>query len=327
MVLEKPFKSYSRDNSLLSYEQIKQMNYQKTQVNHPSLPFKFNTFFQPGIYAIVNKVTKKIYIGETSNLSFRLSQHYSQLKSKNHTTKALQLDWNKYGENFFDLKILELGLIWKDRLVRLQKERFYILQHKDACYNHSTKCLNNFLTKTKKTFKKVVYVNSISVNIDGNHFESISEASRFLKVSLSTIRLKLNSDKYPTWNYINEKKRLRLPMSKPVVINNFYYLSVNSAASKLGISEKTVRKTIKKQPDWHFFADLSKRQKQAISNLDEQIVVAKAKSYILGRRVRVKNHIFASIRQTASLFSIDSHTVRKRINSSNFPEWLWADDR
>jgi len=115
-------------------------------------------------------------------------------------------------------------------------------------------------------------------------------------------------------------------MSKAVVINKIYYLSINFAASQLEISEKTVRKNIKTQSHWHFFEDLSKTQKQAISNLDEQIIAAKAKSYIPGQRVRVKDEIFSSIRKTASRFFIDPHTVRKRINSSNFSEWSWADD-
>jgi len=85
-------------------------------------------------------------MGEAANIALRLNQHYSQLKSKNHETKTLRLDWDKYGEKSFEFKILELGPIWKDRFVRLQKERSYILHHKDTCYNqHLT---------TKKITKK-----------------------------------------------------------------------------------------------------------------------------------------------------------------------------
>jgi excinuclease UvrABC nuclease subunit len=48
------------------------------------LPFCFNDFFQPGIYAIFNKQINMYYIGEANNIAMRLSQHISQLFNKTH---------------------------------------------------------------------------------------------------------------------------------------------------------------------------------------------------------------------------------------------------
>ncbi len=80
-----------------------------------------------------------------------------------------------------------------------------------------------------------------------------------------------------------------------------------------------VRKNIKTKSNCNFFDQLSKTQKNKIQNLNEQICNTKNNSYTLGRLVQVGTEVFPSIRKVAFAFSIDSHTVRKRIKSSNFP--------
>lgn len=42
---------------------------------------------RPGIYAIVNKQDKKLYIGKSSNIRARIQQHVSSLKKGKHTQK------------------------------------------------------------------------------------------------------------------------------------------------------------------------------------------------------------------------------------------------
>lgn len=63
------------------------MNQKQTYVNKINLPFYFNNFFQPGIYAIFNKKENIYYIGEANNLAMRLSQHISRLSKNNHECK------------------------------------------------------------------------------------------------------------------------------------------------------------------------------------------------------------------------------------------------
>lgn len=115
-------------------------------------------------------------------------------------------------------------------------------------------------------------------------------------------------------------------LARAVVINDNYYASVSLAAVSEGMSEKTVRKNIKIKSNWNFFDQLSENQKNNIKNLNKQIGDVKNKTYKLGRPVQVGTQIFPSIRKTAFVFSIDSHTVRKRINSNNFPDWKWFNE-
>lgn len=83
------------------------------------LPFRFNPFLKPGVYVILNKVTRKRYVGEASNLARRFSDYYSQLINKKHSCKSLQRDWNKYGAKLFDFIILETGFYCYNRVKRL----------------------------------------------------------------------------------------------------------------------------------------------------------------------------------------------------------------
>jgi hypothetical protein len=87
------------------------------------LPFCFNTFFQPGLYAIRNNQLNKYYIGEASNLASRLSHHISQLNNQNHDCILLQHHWQKNPMTHFDFLILEIGPQWSNRILRLQKQR------------------------------------------------------------------------------------------------------------------------------------------------------------------------------------------------------------
>jgi len=59
-----------------------------------------------GIYAIINKVNGKMYIGSSINLRKRKSTHFNNLKNNRHGNNYLQRSYNKYGKNNFILKTL-----------------------------------------------------------------------------------------------------------------------------------------------------------------------------------------------------------------------------
>ena len=60
------------------------------------------------VYALKNTLTGAAYIGCTrSSPKKRWREHKSLLKSKKHTCKGLQLDWDRYGEGAFQIVSLE----------------------------------------------------------------------------------------------------------------------------------------------------------------------------------------------------------------------------
>jgi group I intron endonuclease len=62
-----------------------------------------------GIYIIENNITKEVYIGSTIvSFDVRFKQHKKELKKNKHHSKLLQQAYDKYGNDNFSFKILEI---------------------------------------------------------------------------------------------------------------------------------------------------------------------------------------------------------------------------
>ena len=75
-----------------------------------------------GIYAIINRVNGKCYIGSSNVIRKRLNSHRRQLETGKHPNIILQSSWNKYGESSFIFDIFEPIL---NRELLLQREQFW----------------------------------------------------------------------------------------------------------------------------------------------------------------------------------------------------------
>lgn len=75
-----------------------------------------------GIYCIENTINHKKYIGQSININARWRSHKNQLIKNVHSNAYLQNAWNKYGEENFSFKILELC----DENLLDTRERHYI---------------------------------------------------------------------------------------------------------------------------------------------------------------------------------------------------------
>lgn len=80
-----------------------------------------------GIYAIVNTVNGKQYIGSSKSIYYRWSQnHLPTLRQGNHHNRHLQAAWNKYGEQSFEMRIIEEC----DQNTLFEREGFWIEKNK-----------------------------------------------------------------------------------------------------------------------------------------------------------------------------------------------------
>lgn len=61
-----------------------------------------------GIYKIENKINSKCYVGQSIDIEHRWMIHKSTLNNNTHHNNYLQRAWNKYGEENFEFKILEI---------------------------------------------------------------------------------------------------------------------------------------------------------------------------------------------------------------------------
>jgi len=87
-----------------------------------------------GVYAIVNILNHRAYIGSSINVPDRQRQHFTALKNNRHHNKPLQRSYNKYGKGVFRFDVLATC----EPSERYVKEQFFI----DTClpeFNSSVK--------------------------------------------------------------------------------------------------------------------------------------------------------------------------------------------
>lgn len=103
------------------------------------------------IYAIKCIETKRMYIGRTRQpVEERIKAHLTLLRSKKHTNKLMQEDYNRYGEDTFEYYELEIGIEFKDR----SREVFYMDKYKtcNSKYGYNT---NDNHSRAKGCIKKI----------------------------------------------------------------------------------------------------------------------------------------------------------------------------
>ena len=98
-----------------------------------------------GIYKILCKTSKKLYIGSAVIFRKRFIQHRSALRLNKHSNKYLQNAWNKYSESDFIFEIIEEC----GESVLLEREQYWL--DKTQCY------------------KREFGFNSATIAIDGNN--------------------------------------------------------------------------------------------------------------------------------------------------------------
>lgn len=82
-----------------------------------------------GIYAIQNKITGMAYVGQTANnFGDRRDSNFAKLRHNKHDNVGLQEDWNKYGEQNYEFRILE---ILEDCSNIDDREKFWIAKYRE----------------------------------------------------------------------------------------------------------------------------------------------------------------------------------------------------
>lgn len=75
------------------------------------------------VYRIVNTINGKCYVGQTSGLDHRISNHMYCLKRGAHSNYRLQADYNEYGAVAFQVEIIEEHVSRNDTYTR---ERYWM---------------------------------------------------------------------------------------------------------------------------------------------------------------------------------------------------------
>lgn len=111
-----------------------------------------------GVYAIINRDNKRMYIGESSDMRKRIKAHVNLLKSGKHTCKDMQEDYNN-GSRLEITELLEIPGKWNSEK-RLCAEDYFI-----ECFRHRGISLyNNDHENTKDGFFILASRNDSKIN-------------------------------------------------------------------------------------------------------------------------------------------------------------------
>ena len=78
-----------------------------------------------GVYRITCLSNNKHYIGSSDNVMRRLKTHERELKEGSHNNRRLQNDYNKYGAEFFEFRVVFVD-IPKEKLTAYEKVAIYL---------------------------------------------------------------------------------------------------------------------------------------------------------------------------------------------------------
>lgn len=171
-----------------------------------------------GIYCIENLITNKQYIGSSKDIYHRLKRHLCDLRKQRHGNPHLQNSFNKYGEEAWVSKILEICC--EEELLNKEQKYINILKPK---YNKiltpvrpnlpqsSKDKISNTLRKRYKAGEITTYKQDHAqipihiYDIFGEYvetFPSIIDASKFLNASSKSMRRNRNNKELNV-DYIN----------------------------------------------------------------------------------------------------------------------------
>jgi len=80
-------------------------------------------FNGPAIYVVKCLANNKAYVGSTKALRKRFETHCTRLRGDRSHSPVLQASWNKYGEQNFSFKVLE---VHEDTSKLLEREQFWM---------------------------------------------------------------------------------------------------------------------------------------------------------------------------------------------------------
>jgi group I intron endonuclease len=138
-----------------------------------------------GIYSITHTLSGRVYVGSALLFFKRWSEHRIKLNKNTHSNKRLQNFWNKYGEEAFEFKIVEIIKNPTKELLE-QREQYWIDYYNSANrkigFNIRKIAQNNMGLKHSEETKQKMRVAHLGISQTDEHKKNNVKARRESKI-------------------------------------------------------------------------------------------------------------------------------------------------
>ena len=208
---------------------------------------------KPGIYAIVNKINNKMYIGKSINIHKRIISHISLLNKKSKDENRYLINsWFKYGRSNFELKVLEF--LELDENLLFERElywiKYYNTTHSNFGYNlrmdSSTKMIVHDKTKLlmSKTHKeRFSKLNDKERQQYGKLFSEFWKNNPDIKLQMSK-NVSESNKKYNIIQYDKEMNFIKEYEGRYDIVNNYPDLYIQAILAVCNGSKATYKQSI-----------------------------------------------------------------------------------
>lgn len=257
-----------------------------------------------GIYEIINIITNKSYIGSAKNIENRWKRHLKDLKNNKHHNIYLQRSFNKWGESYFKLKILELcnenellikenNYLKLDNLYNISKEA----KGGDNLTNNPNKEI--IIEKIKKTINE--NIENMTIQERKEKYGHLGEKNGMWKKQHSI----------ETKEIISKKNK-----GKFIGENNPFYGKKHTEKTKKIISE--FAKTRIKDKNGFYGKTHTEKTKKILSEINKGKYNGNQ-----NKEFFIDDKLYFSLSEAGKDLNVHATTIRYRLNSDNFKNYKY----
>jgi group I intron endonuclease len=163
-----------------------------------------------GIYEIVNKANGKRYIGSAINIKRRWNVHRSDLRLGSHHSRALQRAWNKYGDDQFDFRVVELCA--KGQLLSREQWHLDVGRPEYNCSPSAGTCLG---IKRDEAFRLKISKARLGKPLSEQHRSAIGRSLIGLKRSMEAIEKSAAAKRGRKLGPLSDEHRRKIGAAQP----------------------------------------------------------------------------------------------------------------
>lgn len=293
---------------------------------------------QPGLYEIKCIKNERWYIGESSNISNRISKHKQTLRANKHVCKLLKIDFQLYKEECFEFNVIAQGPQWENEQKRKETESKLIKEYAPNVYNVLEKQINNnekfawwgqFLSmEQKKELSNAKDSGLYEINCKINDFSYFGHAGNVtdrLRKHIQDLEQKIHDNKllqadYDKYGWDNFEFLVLFNGKEWIPLETWLAKEALLMNEKLKI-EKCYNQPIEQQKSLPVREKIQQAMTGVINSILSKSVIIWSYDEKQNKKVPIK---FNSVSDAAKEYGLDWGSIKNRINSLNYPDWQWA---